>query len=136
MRQILLDGQPFTYGDSLEMIAAMGIDIERLSFAPETEAAMTTRMLEAARLWMDGVARERHYESLLSLCSYAVSTEEPFRLEGQAGVIWRDRCRRVIEQAIADSLSGARTAPENEELLAMLPPMEWPSTASAAPLLV
>lgn len=56
---------------------------ERLSFAPETEAAMTTRMLEAARLWMGSVARERHYESLLSLCSYAVSTENPSGWKGR-----------------------------------------------------
>ncbi len=130
MKQILLDGQPFTYGDSLEMIAAMGIDIGRLSFAPEDVETMKTRLHETARRWMDSGAQGHRYKDLLTLCSYANSKVARFRAEGEAGLEWRDQCRLAVERIIEESKADTRTAPTDEELIARLPELKWPEKSS------
>lgn len=130
MKTILMDGAYLCEGDSLEMIAAMGIDIARLSFAPEdpadVERALVERTTAAVQRWMDSIASERNYDGILSLCTYATSTNPKFRAEGQAGVEWRDRCWALGYQIIEEVRSGTRPVLTEDEVVAMMPPMQWP----------
>ncbi|MDH1104847.1 hypothetical protein N5C55_03005 [Pseudomonas otitidis] len=95
---------------------------------PETEEELITRLTEAVQLYMDGVARQRNYDSILSLCTYATSTVAKFQSEGQAGVVWRDACWQLGYDLIARVRAGEAPIPTEAELLAMLPPMQWPTT--------
>lgn len=78
---------------------------------------------------MDTTARERNYDGILSLCTYATSTNPKFAAEGQAGVEWRDdvwtRCYELLDQVEA----GDVTVPTASELIGMLPPFTWPDLA-------
>lgn len=80
----------------------------------------------AVQSMLDAKARERRYDNILSACTYATSTTARFQAEGQACVVWRDavwtRCYALMEQVQDGSLQ----QPTIEELLAMLPSMEWP----------
>ena len=89
-------------------------------------ASKKSRLTSAVQSMLDETARERGYDSILSLCSYATSTAAKFSAEGQAGVSWRDEVWAQGYSILADVESGARAIPTVDELLSELPSFVWP----------
>lgn len=79
----------------------------------------------SVQLMMDRKAHQRGYDNLLSLCTYATSTNLKFRTEGQMAVNWRDEVWARCYEIMAEVLNGERPIPTSEELLAELPTLEW-----------
>ncbi|MWK55811.1 hypothetical protein GO594_07480 [Pseudomonas otitidis] len=93
----------------------------------ENEEQLIDRLTRAVQGYMDVVSQQRNYDSILSLCTYATSTVPRFQAEGQAGVVWRDACWQLGYDLIARVRAGEANIPTEAELLAMLPPMQWPT---------
>jgi len=89
-------------------------------------ASTKSRLTSAIQSMLDETAKERGYDSILSLCTYATSTAAKFSDEGQAGVSWRDEVWAKGYSILADVESGARAIPTEAELLSELPNFVWP----------
>ena len=89
-------------------------------------ASTKSQLISAIQSMLDEKAKERGYDSILSLCTYATSTAAKFAAEGQAGVSWRDEVWAKGYAILADVESGARAIPTVDEFLAELPNFAWP----------
>jgi hypothetical protein len=78
------------------------------------------------RKHLNTIARERGYDDMLSLCSYATSTNEVFAAEGRAGVAWRDAVWAKFNEISTALLADPKTAPTPKDLLGMMPSICWP----------
>lgn len=103
---------------------------------PGYTAAMQARAMEslkatytrAAQMFMDGVVGLKGYDGILSLCSYATSTNPSFRAQAQAGVVWRDAVWTEGYSILAQIQAGTMAPPASTEaFLNMLPLIAWPT---------
>jgi len=89
-------------------------------------ASTKSRLTSAIQSMLDETAKERGYDSILSLCTYATSTAAKFAAEGQAAVEWRDEVWAKGYAILADVEGGERAIPTEAELLSELPNFVWP----------
>ena len=80
------------------------------------------------QLRLDDFARSdgKFYDNMLSLCTYATSTNPVFAREGQYGVEARDATWAAAYGIMNAVLAGERPIPAWEELEAELPALAWP----------
>jgi len=90
-------------------------------------ASTKSRLISAIQSMLDDKAKERGYDSILSLCTYATSTAAKFSKEGQAAVEWRDEVWAKGYAILADVEGGERAIPTVDELLSELPVFVWPA---------
>lgn len=102
-----------------------------LPLKPEA-SELTATFVQAVSAYMDRAAQERRYDGILSLCTYATSTDATFAAEGQAGVDFRDTCWRYCYDALGEVQAGARAVPSLQEFLGELPALVWPAQAVPA----
>lgn len=98
--------------------------VEMLS-AEELMLQTREQIIQAVQSKLDRTAQSRNYDNILSLCSYANSTDQIFASEGQAGVAWRDACWRTCYEIVTAVQNGERSLPTVSEVLAELPKINW-----------
>ena len=98
-----------------------------VAYAPdpdEVQQAITT----ATQQRLDDFARTRNYASMMSLCTYATSTNPRFSAEGQYGVEARDATWAKLYEILAEVESGIRPVPASyDDIEPELPALEWPA---------
>lgn len=101
--------------------------------SPEQEAqqlgvARQNEITAAVQGRLDSFAATRNYAGILSLCTYATSTNVKFAAEGQYGVELRDATWAACYQILAEVEAGTRPLPSGyEEIAPELPTPQWPA---------
>lgn len=93
-----------------------------------SQAEIIDYFSRTAQQHMDEVARVRYYDGILSLCSYAGSTDHRYGPEGLAGVVFRDKVWDYCYSLMDAVTAGAAQVPTTAEFRAALPPMIWPDS--------
>ena len=76
---------------------------------------------------LDNFARTRNYAGILSLCSYAASSNQTFQNEASYGVIARDATWATLYAILAEVQAGTRPIPSGySEIESELPALQWP----------
>jgi hypothetical protein len=97
-----------------------------LAAAAKTPAQIQAEMTTAVQRHLDTEAQAHGYDGILSLTSYATSTNAKFGAEGIAGRNWRDAVWAYCYQVLLDVQAETRPIPTEAELIAELPVMVWP----------
>ena len=85
------------------------------------------QLTQAVQNHMDTIAVERNYDNIISCTTYATSLNPKFSAEGQAAVEWRDNVWVTCYQILDDVKAGNRPIPTEDELIAELPVLTWPT---------
>ena len=92
----------------------------------EAMTSLKQSLTSAVQKHMDDTAKERNFDDILSLCTYATSAMPKFKAEGQAGVEWRDDVWLYCYAELDKVLAGERGTPTTQELIDELPVFTWP----------
>ena len=94
------------------------------SLPPEDLQAV---VVSATQARLDGFARTRNYDGILSACTYATSSIPQFASEGQAAVNARDATWATLYTILGEVQTGARPVPTGfTDIEADLPALVWP----------
>lgn len=84
-------------------------------------------IIAATQKRLDDFAQTRSYDGVLSLCTYAASTNAKFAAEGKYGVEARDATWAKLYQMLAEVEAGARPMPAGfADVEPELPVLKWP----------
>lgn len=75
---------------------------------------------------VDDVARSRQFRDGVTLASYINSTNAQWAAEALAFVAWRDAVWAYAYTELAKVEAGQRPQPSVKDILAELPPINWP----------
>lgn len=106
-------------------------DGEKFISPPRDPAELQTEIVTATQQRLDDFARTRNYDGILSLCTYATSTVQKFKAEGQYGVTARDATWAKLYEMLAEVEAGTRPMPTGfEDIEPELPVLAWPQEPS------
>lgn len=73
----------------------------------------------------DSVAAQKRYDNRLT-CALRAGYPGPFQAEGQAFAVWMDNCNALAYQIMNDVIAGNIAMPTKEDLISMMPSIQWP----------
>lgn len=92
---------------------------------PPTAEEIQLKLTQLVQNFMDVKVQERGYDSILSACSYVGTGIERFDREGEICRVWRSAVWNKCYEILAEVQSGKRDVPTEEELIEILPKLEW-----------
>jgi hypothetical protein len=93
----------------------------------ERAQAVQTNVVAETQKRLDDFAKTRNYDGILSLATYATSTNTTFATEGQYGVEARDATWAMLYTILAEVQAGTRPMPTGySDIEAELPTLSWP----------
>jgi hypothetical protein len=98
-------------------------EVEQSAMAAQIQSEIVT----ATQNRLDDFARTRNYDGVLSLCTYATSTNSKFKSEGEYGVEARDATWATLYEIMTEVEAGTRPMPSGyADIEAELPALVWP----------
>lgn len=88
---------------------------------------LENNFIREAQAWLDLFASTRGYDGILSLTTYATSSNSKFQIEGQYGVQLRDETWASVYKILDEVKSGTRSMPVSfDSVLSEMPTPGWP----------
>lgn len=85
--------------------------------------------LVAIQNLLDTTAQSHGYDNIVSVISYVGSSRPKWNAEGLRAKAWRDDCWAKAEEIKDAVLAGSIPLPSVAEVLAQMPPANWPEAA-------
>lgn len=105
-------------------------DGQEFSPAPQpvkSPEELQAEIVAATQKRLDDFARTRSYDGILSACTYATSTVEKFKAEGQYCVEARDATWAKLYEILGEVEAGTRPMPSGyADIEPELPALAWP----------
>ena len=97
--------------------------------AAEKAALMMQKIvIDGAQQYLDAFARTKTYDGILSACTYATSSVEKFRIEGQYCVDARDQVWDALNTLLEEVKNGTKPIPKSfADVAGVLPTLTWPT---------
>ena len=125
----LTDGYEFKVKDgvlmqepSAETLLSVDVATTEVEDVP-TQAEVIAGYTQQVQSYLDTTAQTRGYDGILSLCTYATSSNATFAKEGQIGAIWRDAVWTKCYEILAEVQAGTREVPT--DIISELPVIDW-----------
>jgi len=101
---------------------------QEAAYQAKLNEGIFTSIQDATQQRLDDFARTRNYDGMLSLCTYATSSNLKFQAEGSYGVDVRDATWSKLYEILAEVEAGTRPLPSGfSEIEGELPVMVWPN---------
>lgn len=101
-------------------------DFEFLPANDETSPESLHKLIQkAVQDVLEAKAREKEYDNVLSIATYATSTDPVYHAQGVKFVKWRDECWRYCTDIENNYKAGVIPMPTFDEIMKGLPTMEW-----------
>ena len=95
---------------------------------PPSNDEITAHLAAQIQQRLDDFVRTRGYDDILAAISYATSTVDDFRTEGQVAIEARDTTWAAFHAILNQALAGEREMPESiADLEDELPTLTWPT---------
>ncbi len=75
---------------------------------------------------LESTAQQKGYDTVLSMCSYATSTNLQWKEEAEAFIFWRDTIMLNAVNVFNELLSNPSNVPDFEDFKSQLPTINWP----------
>lgn len=99
-----------------------------ITINPEKAArSVQAAFVDAIQQRLDDFARSRNYDSILSACTYATSTNQKFAAEGQCCVKLRDATWAKAYEILAEVQAGRPMPASIADIEPELPVLAWPN---------
>jgi hypothetical protein len=120
--------EPTRDADTGEMLDAGAYEFQPPS--GPTFAQIQTRYVAAVQKRLDDFARTRGYDGIMAACTYALSQDPQWQLEGQCCLLARDNTWDTCYQVINAAEGNTEQLPAFDEFMALLPVLRWPGEVS------
>ena len=118
-----------TWDDTGQMLDAGAYEFQPPD--PPTFSQTQARYVAAVQKRLDDFAKTRGYDNILAACSYALSQDPQWQLEGQCCLIARDATWDTCYQIITAAADSDQPLPPFDDFMALLPVLAWPSEGDA-----
>lgn len=93
---------------------------------PKTLPEIIAEFSSGISEYMEAVAAQKQYSSVLNCTSYTTSTNEQWKAEADTFIAWRDNVLAYSYTELAKFQSGEREPVTIEQFLTELPVISWP----------
>ena len=126
--QKLVSASPYIEDNQVFTVAVEDKTAEELAAEEQTKKDRLLKdVVDSTQRRLDDFAKTRNYDGILSLATYATSTNVKFQTEGQYGVTARDATWAKLYEMLAEVEAGTRPMPTGfQDIEPELPILEWP----------